>query len=120
MSDSVTPWTAAHQASQSSTISQSVLELMSTASVIPFNHLVLCCPLLLLPSVFPSSRVFSNQLALHQVATVLEIQLQLQHQHGPRSNFQMKLACLKVSSITKVLGRKSDGAPISPVILETA
>ena len=58
-----TPWTAACQASLSSTISQSLLKLMSTESVIPSNHLVLCCPLLL-PSVFPSIRVFSNESAL--------------------------------------------------------
>ena len=60
-----TAWTAAHQASLSFTISQSLLKLMSTESVTPSNHLVLCCPLLLLPSVFPSIRVFSNESALH-------------------------------------------------------
>ena len=61
----VTPWTAARQASQMSfTISQSLLKLMSTWLVMPYNHLVLCCPLLLLPSIFPSIRVFSNELAL--------------------------------------------------------
>ena len=52
------------QASLSLTISQSLLKLMSTKSVMPFNHLVLCRPLLLLPSIFPSIRVFSNELAL--------------------------------------------------------
>ena len=51
--DSVTPWTAACQASPSFTISQSLLKLMSTESMIPSNHLVLCHPLLLLPSIFP-------------------------------------------------------------------
>ena len=55
----VTPWTAAHQASLSFTISQSLLKLMSIESVIPSNHLILCCPLLLLPSIFPSIRIFS-------------------------------------------------------------
>ena len=60
-----TPWTAAHQASLSFTISQSLLKLMSTESVMPSHHLVLCRPLLLLPSAFPSSRVFSKELALH-------------------------------------------------------
>ena len=59
----VTPWTAAHQASLSFTISQSLLKLMSTESVMPSNHLILCGPLLLLPSVFPSIRVFSNESA---------------------------------------------------------
>ena len=57
----VTPWTAAYQASLSFTISQSVLKLMSTESVMPSNHLILCCPLLLLPSIFPSIRVFPNE-----------------------------------------------------------
>ena len=61
----VNPWTAAHQASLSFTISQSLLKLMSIESVMPSNHLILCRPLLLLPSIFPSIRVFSNVLALH-------------------------------------------------------
>ena len=60
-----TPWTAAHQASLSITVSQSLLKLMSTESVMPSSHLTLCCPLLLLPSIFPSIRVFSNESALH-------------------------------------------------------
>ena len=50
-----TPWTAAQQASPSFTISQSLLRLMSIELVMPFNHLILCCPLLLLPSIFPRS-----------------------------------------------------------------
>ena len=60
-----TPWTAAHQASLSFTISQSLLKLMSIALVIPSNHFIFCCPLLLLPSVLPSIRVFSNESVLH-------------------------------------------------------
>ena len=59
-----TAWTAAHQASLSITNSQSSLKLMSNESVMPSNHFILCCPLLLLPSIFPSIRVFSNELAL--------------------------------------------------------
>ena len=59
----VNPWTAAHQASVSFTISQSLLKLMSIESVMPPNHLILCHPLLL-PSIFPSIGVFSNNLAL--------------------------------------------------------
>ena len=60
----VTPWTVACQASLSITNSQSLLRLMSIESVMPSNHLILCCPFLLLPSVFPSIRVFSNESAL--------------------------------------------------------
>ena len=59
------PWTAARQASLSFTISQSLLKLMSIESVMPSNQLILCCSLLLLPSVFPSIRVFFNESALH-------------------------------------------------------
>ena len=54
-----TPWTAALQASLSITNSQSLLKLMPIESVVPSNHLILCCPLLLWPSIFPSIRVFS-------------------------------------------------------------
>ena len=61
----VTPWTAARQASLSITNSQSLLKLMSIGLVMPSNHLILCCPLLLLPSIFPCIRVFSNESALH-------------------------------------------------------
>ena len=61
----VIPWTAARQASLSSTTSQSLLKLMSIELVMPSNHLILCCPLLLLASIFPSIRVFSNELALY-------------------------------------------------------
>ena len=60
-----TPWTAACQASLSFTISQSLLKLMSIESVMPSNHLTLCCPLLLPPSVFPSIGVFSKASDLH-------------------------------------------------------
>ena len=58
-----TPWTAAHLASLSFAISQSLLKLMSIELVMPSNHLILCCPLLLLPSVFPNIRVFSKESA---------------------------------------------------------
>ena len=58
-------WTAAHQASLSITNSQSLFKLMSIKSVMPSNHLILCCPLLLPPSIFPSIRIFSNESVLH-------------------------------------------------------
>ena len=64
VSDSATPWTATHQASLSITNSRRSLKLMSIVSVMPSNHLILCRPLLLLPSIFPSNRVFSNESAL--------------------------------------------------------
>ena len=60
-----TPWTAAYQASLSFTISSSLLKFMSIESVMPSNHLILCRPLLLPPSIFPSIRVFSNESVLH-------------------------------------------------------
>ena len=64
VSDSATPWTAAHKASLSITNSQSLLRLMSIESVMPSNILILCRPVLLLPSIFPSIRVFSNESVL--------------------------------------------------------
>ena len=60
-----TPWTTAHQASLSITKSWSLLKLVSIESVVPFNHPVFCIPLLFLPSIFPSIRVFSNESILH-------------------------------------------------------
>ena len=60
-----TPWTAARQASLSITNSRSLPKLKSIESVMPSNHLILCSPLLLLPSIFPNIRVFSNELVLH-------------------------------------------------------
>ena len=65
MSDSVTPWTAARQASLSISNSQSLPKLMSIESVMPSNYLILCRPLLLPPSIFSSIRVFSNESVLH-------------------------------------------------------
>ena len=60
-----TPWTKAHQASLSITNSRSLLQLMSIELVMPSNHLILCRPLILLPSIFPSIRVFSKESVLH-------------------------------------------------------
>ena len=60
----VTPWAAAHQAFLSITISRSLLKLTSIESMMPSNDLILCCPLLLLPSIFPSIRILSNESAL--------------------------------------------------------
>ena len=71
----VTPWTAAHQAPLSSTISRSLLKLMSLELVMPSNHLILCHNLLLLPSIFPSIKSFPVSQLSHQVTKVLELQL---------------------------------------------
>ena len=73
----VTTWTAGHQASLSFTISWSLLKLMCIESVIPSNHFILCCPLLLLPSIFPSIGVFSNDFT---VCIRWQKVLELQHQ----------------------------------------
>ena len=78
------PWTAARQASLSIINSRSLLKLMSIRLVMPSNHLVLCCPLLLLPSIFPSIRVFSNEflisggqsIAVSASASVLPMNIQ--------------------------------------------
>ena len=64
MSNSAAPWTAAHQASLSFNVSQSLITLVSIESVMPSYHLIFCRPLLLLPSIFPSIRVFSNDWVL--------------------------------------------------------
>ena len=78
MSDSVTPWTTPCQALPSTSF-QSLLKRMPVESVMPSNHVILCCPLLLLPSVFPSIRVFFQWVSsLHQVAKILEFQFQHQ------------------------------------------
>ena len=82
MSDSVTPWIAANMASLSFTIYQSLFKLMSTESVTPSNHLILCHPLRLLPSIFfPASGLFQWVNSSCQVAKVLELQLQHQFFH---------------------------------------
>ena len=79
VSDSATPWTAACQASLSITNSWSLLKLIFIGSVMPSKYLILCYPLLLLPSIFPCIRVFSNESALHiRWPKVLEFQLQHQ------------------------------------------
>ena len=73
-----TPWTAACEASLFITNSRSLLKLMSIESVMPSNHLILCHPLLLLPSIFPSIRVFSNESVLCIKWPILEFQRQHQ------------------------------------------
>ena len=108
-----TPGTAARQASLSFTIFRSLLKLMSVESVMSSNHLVLCCPLLFLPSVFPSIRVFSKELAFHsRWNKVLELQLQLKCFQGIfRVDFLEDLiflfkGLLRVFSSTTVQGHR--------------
>ena len=72
----VTPWTSACQVSPSFTNSRTLLNIMSIESMMPSNHLILCHPFLLLPLVFPSIRVFSNELAVCEVAEVLALKRQ--------------------------------------------
>ena len=87
----VTPWTVAHQASLSITKSWSWLKLMSIESVKPSNHLILCCPLLLLPSIFPSIRVFSKVSSLHQVLKVCNFSFSISpsNEHPGLISFRM-------------------------------
>ena len=76
-----TPWTAAHEASLSITNSWSLLKLMSIELVMPSNHLILCCPLLLLPLILPSIKVFSNESVLRiRWPASASKEFQLQHQ----------------------------------------
>ena len=72
-----TSWTAARQASLSITNTQRLLKLMSIKSVMPINHLILCCPLLLRLQAFQHQGLFQSVSSLHQLAKVLELQLQL-------------------------------------------
>ena len=74
-----TPWPAAYQASQSFTVSRSLLKLMSIESMMPSSHLILCHPLLLLPSIFPNIGIVYNELAL-RIRWPKLLELQLQHQ----------------------------------------
>ena len=91
MSDSATPCTAARQASLSFTICRSLLKFMSVESVMPSSNLILCCPLLLLSSVFPRIRVFSSELALgssHQVTKVLSFSVSPSNEYSGLISFR--------------------------------
>ena len=98
------PWTAACQASLSITNSWSLLELMSIESVMPSDHLILCCPFLLPPSIFPSIRGFSNESvsSSHQVVKVLEFQLQ----HRP-SNEYSRLISFMMDCLDLLSGQRT-------------
>ena len=96
----VTPWTAAHQASLSVTISQSLLKLMSIESVMPSNHLTLCHPILLLLLIFPNIRVFSIE-SLHQVAKGLGLQI-----HIIPSKEYSGLTSFRIDSLGSLLSKR--------------
>ena len=101
----MTVWTAAHQASLSFTVSQSLLKLMSIESVMPSNHLILCCPLLLLPSVFPSIRVFSIESGLRiRWPKYWNFNISPSNEHSGLISFRMDLLnLLAVQGILKSL-----------------
>ena len=85
----MTPWTAAGQASVSITNSRSLLKLMSIESVTPSNHLILCHPLLLLPSIFPSIRVFTNESALRIKYWSFSFNISASNEHSGLISFWM-------------------------------
>ena len=107
----VTPWTAARQASLSITNSRSLLKLMSIELVMPSNHLILCHPLLLLPSIFPSIRVFSNESVLSSGGQSIGVSPKLQWRHNEDFFFfhMMKTFSLIIFSIVflSVLAKNS-------------
>ena len=110
-----TPWTAARQASLSITNSWSLLKLMSIESVMPSNHLILSCPLLLQPSIFPSIRVFSNESALHiRWPKYWSFSISPSHEHPRLISFRMDwLDFLAVQGTLKsLLQHHSSEAPI--------
>ena len=92
----VTPWTAAYQASLSSSISQSFLKLMSIESVIPSNHFILCHPLLLLASIFPSIRVFSNESAKYWS---FSFSISFSNEYSRLISFKIKIHVLKPNRV---------------------
>ena len=99
-----TPSSTAHQASLSFTIPQSLLKLMPIESVMPSNHLILCHPLFLLPSIFPSIRVFSNELALHikwPKCWSFSFNISPSNEYSGLISFRMDLDLLVVQGILK-------------------
>ena len=106
-----TPWTTAHQVSLSITYSQSKPKPMSIESVMPSNHLILHCPLFLLPSIFPSIRVFSNKSALHirwPMYQSFSFNISPSNEHPGLISFRMDwLNLLAVQGILKSLLQKT-------------
>ena len=110
-----TPWTAARQSSMSITNSWILLKLMSTELVMPPNHLILCHPLLLLPSIFPNIRVFSNESALCIVAKVLEFQLQHQSFHRMWQSLHAAAIAKSLQSCPTLCDHIDGSLPGSPI-----
>ena len=113
-----TPWTTAHQASLSITNSQSLPKLMSIEPVMPSNHLILCHPLFLLPSIFPSIRVFSNESAIHirwPKYWSFRFNISPSNEHAGLISFRMDwLDLLAVQGTLKSLQHHSPKASILP------
>ena len=113
MSDSVTRWSTARQASLSITNSQRLLKLMSSESVMPSKHLIFCCPLLLLPSIFPSISVFSNESALWAKYWSFSFSLSPSSEHPGLISFRMDwFYLLAVQETLKTLLHHSSKASI--------
>ena len=89
-----TPWTAARQASLSFTSSQSLLKFMSIELMIPSNHLIFCCPLFLLPSIFRSIRIFSNEEAPGVISNYISDMCLYLKKKGPVIYFHLYLICV--------------------------
>ena len=99
-----TPWTAACQASLSVTNSWSLLKLISIESVMPSNHLILCCPLLLLPSIFPSIEVFSSESVLHiRWPKYCHFSFNFSPSHEYSGLISFKMDCLELLAVQRTL-----------------
>ena len=102
-----TPWTAAHWASLSFTISWSLLKFMSFESVMLFNHLILCHSLILLPSIFPSIRAFCNELALHiRWSKYWSFSISPSNEYSGLTSFRIQFDLLAVQGTLKSLLQK--------------
>ena len=120
----VTPWTAARQASLSITNSRSLPKLMSIESVMPSNHLILCHPLLLPPSIFPSIRVFSNESGLHirwPKYWSFSFNISPSNEHSGLISFQAKIfIIIRDSSLTVTTNLSANFLALPPKYIQNA